>query len=152
MGTKTQLELDIEQREIDAAKAQIAKEKKEQEALAKSIAYDRKEFRTATEPLVEWAGAEYTGDQSLKFTFKGEVYSLSVDRYFSEGDNESGIPSGWCHAWYLHGKGKEVYVAGDSSYFKPDRDGKHSGWMHGPIRERIIKAIQEIDEETRRRR
>lgn len=149
---KTELELEIEQRELDAKKKAAAQEKYEEEQAKKNREYNRKEFRKTTEPLVEWAGAEYTGDQSLKFTFKGEVYSLSVDQYWSEGDNESGIPSGWCTAWYLHGRGKETYVAGCSSYFEPDKDGKYSGYMHGPIKEKIIKAIKEIDEGANRRR
>jgi len=148
---KTQLELDIEQQELDAQKAAAAKEKRDAESAKKDRQYRHKEFRKATQPLVEWAGAEYTGDESLKFAFKGEVYSLSVDTYWSEGDNESGIPSGYSSAWYLHGRGKEVYVAGCSSYFEPDSDGKYSGYAHGPIKEKIIKAIKEIDDECRRR-
>jgi hypothetical protein len=149
---KTQLELDIEQRELDAQKAAAAKEKRDAEAAEKSRLWSRNEFRKTTTPLVEWAGAEYTGDESLKFTFKGEVFSLSVDTYWSEGDNESGIPSGYSSAWYLHGRCKEVYVAGCSSYFEPDSNGKYSGYAHGPIKEKIIKAIKEIDDDECRRR
>ena len=107
---KTQLELDIEQRELDAQKAAAAKEKRDAESAERDRVWRRNEFRKTTQPLVEWAGAEYTGDESLKFAFKGEVYSLSVDTYWSEGDNESGIPSGYSSAWYLHGRCKEVYV------------------------------------------
>jgi hypothetical protein len=147
---KTQLELDIEQRELDAQKTAAAKEKRKEEQAKKDREYSRKEFRKTTEPLVEWAGAEYTGDQSLKFTFKGEVYLLSVDRYYSEGDNESGISSGWCTAWYLHSRGKETYVAVYSGYFEPDKDGKYSYSGHGPIKEKVIEAIKEINNKVGR--
>jgi len=146
---KTQLELEVEQQELDAQKKRLAAEKKAVEDAEKNRIWSRNRFREATEPLVEWAGAEYTGDESLKFTFRGIDYVLSVDSHWVEGDNESGMPDHWFSAFYLHSKGKEAHVANSVEDFKPDRDGRW-GYHCGPIKERVIACIKEIDEEVER--
>ena len=148
---KTELELEIEQRELDAKKKQAAKEKKEAADAEKNRIWSRNEFRKATAPLVEWAGAEYIFDEGLKFTFRGEIYKVEVSSHWSEGDNESGMPSGYVSAWYLYGKGKEAHIANSTSDFSPNRDGRW-GYHCGPIKERVIACIKEIDKEVERDR
>ena|SRR5208282_6551213 len=135
-----------------ARKKAAAKKKRDEEDEKKAKEWSRKKFREVTAPLVEWAGAEYFADQALKFTFRGTEYQVSVDHYYSTSRMADDCPEiGWTSAWYLHGKGKEVYIAGDWSNFFPDRDGKY-GFGRGPIKEQVIKGIKEIDEEIERGR
>src|SRR5208282_5840365 len=131
MSHKTQLELEIEQQELDAQKKAAAKKKKDAADAESNRLYCRNKFREVTAPLVEWAGAEYTFDQGLKFTFRGEAYK---------------VEAGYSTAWYLYGKGKEAHLANDWANFFPDRDGRW-GYHCGPIKERVIACIKEIDEE-----
>ena len=131
---KTQLELEIELQELGEQNKVAAKEKKDAADAESERLYCRNKFREVTASLVEWAGAEYTFDQGLKFTFRGETYKVEVSRFWSEGDNESGIPAGYSTAWYLYGRGKEARL------------------RCGPIKERVIACIKEIDEEVQRDR
>jgi hypothetical protein len=151
MSHKTQLELEIEQQELDAQKKAAAKEKRDAAEAEKNRVWCRNKFREVTAPLVEWAGAEYTFDEGLKFTFRGEEYKVEISSHWMEGDNESGIPAGNVEAWYLYGRGKEAHLANYWSNFFPDRDGKW-GYHCGPIKERVIACIKEIDEDVERDR
>jgi hypothetical protein len=130
----------------------LPRKKKDEEDEKRAKEWSRNKFREVTAPLVEWAGAEYTGDQALKFTFRETVYTVSVDYYYSDSRMADDCPEiGWTSGWFLHGKGKEIYVAGDWANFFPDRDGKY-GYGRGPIKEQIINGIKKINEEIERDR
>jgi hypothetical protein len=147
---KTELELEIDKQEHDAAKKKAADEKQAAIDAEKNRVWSRNRFRKATAPLVEWAGAEYTGDTRLKFTFRGTEYVLSEDSHWVEGDSEQGMPDHWFTAIYLHGKGKEAHVVNQVEDFEPPRKGERWGYHCGPIKERVIACIKEIDEEVER--
>jgi hypothetical protein len=149
---KTQLELEIEQQELDAQKKAAAKEKKDAADAESNRLYCRNKFREVTAPLVEWAGAEYFADQALKFTFRDTEYQVSVDHHYSNSRMADDCPEiGWTSAWFLHGKGKKEYIAGDWANFFPDRDGRY-GYGRGPIKEQVVKGIKDIDEQIERDR
>lgn len=149
--SKTALELEMEQAELDAQKKKLAQAKKDKADAEKARIWARNKFREVTAPLVEWAGAEYTFDEGLKFTFRGEEYKVEVSQYWSEGDSEQGIGAGYCSAWYLYGKGKQAHLANYYTDFELPRDGKW-GYHQGPIKERVTACIKEIDEEIARDR
>lgn len=61
--SKTALELEMEQDELDAQKKKLAQAKKDKADAEKARIWARNKFREVTAPLVEWAGAEYTFDR-----------------------------------------------------------------------------------------